>query len=176
MTAEELRFTPTVIHDGELLPDYSTAIVVDQVVFTVSDTVIGTLAFIIGIAHQSDLSRDPNYVGFVLLIFMAVLGTTTFLEYIRRSHSQNKMKRTHLVQLMMKIILIIGAYLLGLFGRIVSDLVVNMPRVGVLSLVSMFKPLVIIAIFFAFLYASQMLSGPRRDIIELLEQPIIVKL
>jgi len=149
-----------------------TAVAIDSMFLQLGDSIFGTLAFLIGIMHQTELSKGERYLAVVVLIFALAVVLSEVLDFLRSLASKADLQRPWLAQLLIKATYMVLAYLTGLFARAISDAISGAPRASPISLESMFKPFMCILLLLAMFYENQMSQAPPARIIAWIDQPL----
>jgi len=149
-----------------------TGAAMDSMFLQLYDSIFGTLAFLAGIAHQTELGKGQHYLAVVVLIFALAVVASEVLDFLRSLATKANLQRPWLAQLLIKAVYMLLAYLTGLFARAISGSVFGAPSASAIGLESMFKPFVVILLLLIFFYENQMLQAPSRQIMLLLDSPI----
>ena len=153
----------------DLVEPYSTPVVINAALMQYTESIIGILAFMFGILHQSQLATGSDYLVWIIVIAAVGLALTHVSEYLNRPNVQGKL---WLVKLTAKNLLIVGAYVTGLLARIAADWLFNVPSRGPFGLNSLVMPAFFIAFIMTLLYRDQMTSSLPVDVIKSLDTQI----
>lgn len=162
------------VQDGGLA-GFATPVVTKNVLTQVGEGIVATLAFVLGLTWQNDLSRNQSYVVTVVIIIVMTLLLYTVLGFLRetlQARADAFVKAPRIAGFLIKIVYMTVAFLVGVLSRIVSDLVTAAPRVGYFGLVTLVKPFVIIVLITMAMYQMELLHSPRKEINDRLDAAI----
>jgi hypothetical protein len=149
-----------------------TGAAVDAMLWQAGDMVLSLLSFYAGMAHQGELSKGQHYLAAVLLIFALSVVASEILDFLRSMTARANLQQPWLAQVLIKSVLLLLAYLTGLFARVISGSVFGAPQTQPIGIESMAKPVVAIMLLLILFYESQMLQAPSTPILLLLEAPL----
>jgi hypothetical protein len=145
-------------------------VVVDQTIRQLFDQILGTLAFIVGIMLQIELSKGEHYFGIVIFIFALAVVASEMAEFLRTLAVKSGLRRPWPIQYVIKAVYTLVLFLCGVFARSIADLFTNSPRAAPFSVGDLFKPLIFILLILAYFFQQQMRQAPSAYIRQILQK------
>ncbi len=168
MQAEEAKANAANPNDGAEW--FNWAMVVDNTIRQLLDQILGTLAFIVGIMLQVELSKGEHYIGMVCVIFGLAVMASEIAEFLRALAVKSGLRRPWLIQYVIKAVFVTVLFLCGVFARAIADLFTSAPRAAPFGLSSMFKPFFFILLILAYFFQQQMRQTPSQYVRQMLER------
>lgn len=157
-------FSGYTLDSSVLNPDYGLPAQFDSMLSYIFDGIIGTISFVFGLQHQTDLSKSTNYVVSVLIFFVVGLSLSELAEYIKWGMSRSAFRRPWPMQIMLKLAMIVVLYTTGFVARVFTGAISDLPKKGPFGWDTLYMAFIAISLMVFFLYQPQMKQNPRNEI------------
>lgn len=157
-------FSSYALEMSQLSPDYGLPAQFDSMLSFIFDGILGTVSFVFGIQHQTDLSKSDAYVISVMIIFLGGLAGSELAEYLKINLSRGHFKRPWPVQILLKLALMVVLYTTGFVARVFTNTVSELPKKGAFGWQELYMPFMVIVAVVLYLYQPQMKQNARNEI------------
>lgn len=132
-------------------------------VMQVYDSIFGLLVFVVGYSVEGVFDRSMHKLAVLAMLAGVTLLLTLTSERMRITASTPKFRRTTLAQVIMKLLLMLLAFVAGVLGRILADQALAGPSRGSLTVLRMVTPAVSIVLLVWLYYTMVMLTSVRAE-------------